>query len=63
MPKRSVSSVKGSAVKPKEGAELSESDSVKEGIGGLKAEADREEEEAPKEKEEKGKAAEKSFIL
>ena len=46
MPKRSVSSVKGSAVKPKEGAELSESDSVKEGIGGLKAEADREEEEA-----------------
>ena len=46
MPKRSVSSVKGSAVRPKEGAELSEPDSVKEGIGGLKAEADRQKEEA-----------------
>lgn len=46
MPKKSVSSMKKNAVKPKEGAELSESDSVKEGIGGLKAEADRQEEEA-----------------
>ena len=46
MPKRSVSSVKRSAVKPKDGAELSELDSVKEGIGDLKAEADRQEEEA-----------------
>ena len=46
MPKRSVSSVKGSAVKPKEGAELSDPDSVEEGIRDLKAEADRQEEEA-----------------
>lgn len=46
MPKRSVSSVKGSAVKPKEGAELSDPDSVEEGIRDLKAEADRQEDEA-----------------
>lgn len=46
MPRRSVSSVKRNDVKPKEGTELSDSDSVKEGIGDLKAEADRQEEEA-----------------
>jgi len=34
------------AVKPKEGAELSDPNSVKEGIGDLKAEADRQEDEA-----------------
>lgn len=46
MLKKSVSSVKRSAVKLKDGAELSEPDSVKEGVGGLKAEAERQEEEA-----------------
>lgn len=46
MPRRSVSSVKGDAIKPKGEATLSESDSMKEGVGDLKAEADRQEEEA-----------------
>ena len=46
MPRRSVSSVKGNVIKPKGETIPSEPDSVKESIGDLRAEADRQEEEA-----------------
>lgn len=46
MPRRSVSSVKGNVIKPKGETMPSEPDSVKESIGDLRAEADRQEEEA-----------------
>lgn len=46
MPKKLVSSVRRNIPKPKERTELSVLDSVGEGIGDLKAEADRQEEEA-----------------
>lgn len=44
MPRRSVSSVKGNVIKPKGETIPSEPDSVKESIGDLRAEADRQEE-------------------
>lgn len=46
MPRRSVSSVKGNVIKPKGETIPSEPDSVKGSIGDLRAEADRQEEEA-----------------